>query len=79
MSATTSRCLGVRPAPLWIVLVIMASEASAPRPDEPFPAGCNPGCIFGSARGVAEPCGFSARALAAVRMQPSTGSARLGP
>ena len=30
ISATTSRCLGVRPVPLWNVIVIMASEASAP-------------------------------------------------
>ena len=44
ISATTSRCRGVRPAPLWIVVVIMAPEASPTRAREPFLVRCNLGC-----------------------------------
>ena len=70
ISATTSRCLGVRPVPLWVVVVIMASEASSRPSGHPFVRRCNPGCNFRDA--AAASCMRLSRAAAplSARMRP---------
>jgi hypothetical protein len=54
MSATTSRCRGVRPASLWVVIVIMAPEASEARSLDPFLRRCKTGCNFRLETGFAD-------------------------